>query len=114
MEELCKLPILTSFPFSVFDSKSVHYLIWFVFNSYVGKFLSKHDRSGNGSEQAVKKFTNVYVKNLSDTVDDKKLNEMFAKFGEITSAKVSLDKEGKSLCFGFVNFKNPDEAAQVR
>lgn len=54
------------------------------------------------------------MKNLTDTVDDKKLQEMFAKFGEITSAKVSLDKDGKSLCFGFVNFKNPDDAAKVR
>lgn len=80
---------------------------------YVGKFLSKHDRAGTGNEQAVKKFTNVYVKNLTDTVDDKKLQEMFAKFGEITSAKVSQDKDGKPLCFGFVNFKNSDDAAKA-
>lgn len=82
----------------------------------MGNFLSKTERSSTGDDQAAKKFTNIYVKNLDDTLDDKGLEEMFKKFGEITSAKVSKitsKKDAKSLVFGFVNFKNPDDAANV-
>ena len=35
-----------------------------------------------------KKFTNVYVKNLSDNFDDDKLRELFETYGKIISAKV--------------------------
>lgn len=38
-------------------------------------------------------------------MDDDKLREMFEKYGEITSACVARDHDGKSKGFGFVNFK---------
>ena len=34
---------------------------------------------------------NLYIKNLDDTIDDERLKKEFAKFGSITSAKVSSD-----------------------
>ena len=37
-----------------------------------------------------RKFTNVFVKNFGDQLDDAQLREIFEKFGEITSAVVSL------------------------
>lgn len=76
---------------------------------FVGRFLSKSQRSEVYSE-ANRKFTNVFVKNFGETLDDDKMREMFEKYGEITSAVVARDHEGKSKGFGFVNFKDTDAA----
>ena len=51
---------------------------------YVGPFLKKSDRPVDRESH----FTNVYVKNLPDSVNDKKLNEMFSEHGSVTSAVV--------------------------
>ncbi|ONM20731.1 Polyadenylate-binding protein 2 [Zea mays] len=77
---------------------------------FVGPFVRKQDRENVSSNI---KFSNVYVKNLSDTVTDDELKEMFGKYGTITSAVVMRDSDGKSRCFGFVNFENADAAAQA-
>jgi RNA recognition motif-containing protein len=53
---------------------------------------------------------NIYVSNLSFNVQDNDLKEFFAPYGEVTSAKVIMDKfTGKSKGFGFVDM--PDDAA---
>lgn len=75
---------------------------------YVGRFIRRQERSGGNVPE---KFTNVYVKNLSETTSDEDLNKLFKKFGSITSAVVMRDENGKSKCFGFVNFQNTDDAA---
>jgi|SRR5450432_3546264 len=55
---------------------------------------------------------NIYVSNLSFNVQDEDLKEFFAEYGEVTSAKVILDKfTNKSRGFGFVEMSN-DEAAK--
>lgn len=75
---------------------------------YVGLFVRRQERA----EQNVSpKFTNVYVNNLAETVTDEDLKKIFGHFGTITSAIVMKDSDGKSRCFGFVNFQNPDAAA---
>lgn len=75
---------------------------------YVGLFVRNQERNrGNGSP----KFTNVYVKNLSETTNDEGLEIIFGSYGPITSAVVMRDANGTSRCFGFVNFQNPDAAA---
>lgn len=77
---------------------------------YVGPFLRRQEREqGNGAA----KFCNVYVKNLSDSIADEDLGNKFQEYGPITSAVVMRDAEGKSKCFGFVNFENPDDAARA-
>jgi polyadenylate-binding protein len=53
------------------------------------------------------------VKNFQDKLDEPKLIELFSKFGEITSVKVPLDESGKPRGFGFINYKNPDDATKV-
>ena len=46
---------------------------------------------------------NIYVGNLSYRTNDKDLEELFAKFGAVKSAKVIIDREtGKSKGFGFI------------
>lgn len=75
---------------------------------YVGLFVRHQERNqANGST----KFTNVYVKNLSETITDADLEKIFGQYGPITSAAVMRDANGKSKCFGFVNFQNPEAAA---
>lgn len=59
-------------------------------------------------------FTNLYVKNFdTETTTEEKLTELFGKYGEITSIKLIQDQAGKLLGFGFINFKNPDDAQNV-
>lgn len=49
---------------------------------------------------------NIYVGNLSYRMEDKDLVEVFAKFGEVKSAKVIMDREtGRSKGFGFVEME---------
>ena len=53
---------------------------------------------------------NIYVSNLSFNVQDEDLREFFVPYGEVTSAKVIMDKfTGKSRGFGFVEMS--DDAA---
>ncbi|KOM52033.1 hypothetical protein LR48_Vigan09g069200 [Vigna angularis] len=77
---------------------------------YVGPFLRKQER-----ETAIDKakFNNVFVKNLADSTSDDELKTIFGEFGTITSAVVMRDGDGKSKCFGFVNFENADDAARA-
>jgi len=54
----------------------------------------------------------VYVGNLPFSIDDDKLKELFASYGEIEEATVIKDKfSGRSKGFGFVTFKE-DEGAK--
>eukprot|EP01018_Ginkgo_biloba_P024654 Gb_07130 [translate_table: standard] len=47
----------------------------------------------------------------STTKED--LENKFGEYGTITNAIVMRDAEGKSKCFGFVNFENPEDATRV-
>ncbi|KAK8962750.1 Polyadenylate-binding protein 2 [Platanthera guangdongensis] len=57
------------------------------------------------------KFSNVFVKNLSSSTTEEDLAKIFGEYGRTTSIVVMRDLDGKSKCFGFVNFENPDDAA---
>lgn len=53
----------------------------------------------------------IFVAGLPYDLDDAELTEIFEKFGEITSAKVAIDKEtGKSKGFAFIEMPNREEA----
>lgn len=77
---------------------------------YVGVFLRKQDRD---SEMSKTKFNNIYVKNLSESTSEDDLRKTFGEYGTITSVVVMRDADGKSKCFGFVNFENPEDAARA-
>ncbi len=54
---------------------------------------------------------NIYVGNLSYGMSDSELRDAFAAFGEVTSAKILVDREtGRSRGFGFVEMPNQSEA----
>jgi RNA recognition motif-containing protein len=55
---------------------------------------------------------NIYVSNLSFAVRDEDLREFFAEYGEVSSAKVIMDKfTNRSRGFAFVEMTD-DAAAQ--
>lgn len=55
---------------------------------------------------------NIYVSNLSFNIQDEDLRGFFTPYGEVTSAKVIMDKfTGRSKGFGFVEMSD-NAAAQ--
>jgi len=79
---------------------------------YVGKFLSRQERQRKLGERA-KMFTNVYIKNFGDKLDEAKLTAMFEAFGTVKSVAVMKDSNGVSKGFGFVAMENHLEAQQA-
>ncbi|XP_038905827.1 polyadenylate-binding protein 7 [Benincasa hispida] len=53
---------------------------------------------------------NVFVKNLSDSINSLGLQELFKKFGNVLSSKVATSDDGKSKGYGFVQFESEDSA----
>ncbi|KAE8147853.1 Polyadenylate-binding protein, cytoplasmic and nuclear [Aspergillus avenaceus] len=76
---------------------------------FVGHHISKKDRQSKFEEMKAN-FTNVYIKNVDSEVSDEEFRQMFEKYGDITSATLSRDQDGKSRGFGFVNFSTHDSA----
>uniref|UniRef100_A0A671Q3T6 RRM domain-containing protein n=1 Tax=Sinocyclocheilus anshuiensis TaxID=1608454 RepID=A0A671Q3T6_9TELE len=60
-----------------------------------------------------KEFTNVYIKNFGEDMDDEKLKEVFNKFGPALSIRVMTDDSGKSRGFGFVSFERHEDAQRA-
>lgn len=79
---------------------------------YVGRFMTRRERIDMMGDRA-KKFTNVYVKNFGDTLDDDKMRELFETCGPITSCKVMTDENGKSKGFGFVGYEEHESAQKA-
>ena len=53
----------------------------------------------------------LYVGNLPYTLGDDTLQQEFARFGRVASAKVMVDRDtGRSKGFGFVEMSSGDEA----
>lgn len=78
---------------------------------FVGRFIPRKEREKELGEKA-KLYTNVYVKNFGEELNDETLYEMFKVFGEITSHRV-MYKDTKSRGFGFVAFESADAAEEA-
>lgn len=56
----------------------------------------------------------LYVGGLPYSTTDSELSQVFAKFGEVESANVIMDKmTGRSRGFGFVSMVNDEEAMKA-
>ncbi|KAL0694286.1 hypothetical protein Bca4012_061466 [Brassica carinata] len=89
---------------------------------YVGRAQKKSERETElkvryeqSLREAEDKFqsSNLYVKNLDDSVSDEKLKELFTPYGTVTSCKVMRDPSGISRGSGFVAFSTPEEATKA-
>ncbi|KAK1783946.1 hypothetical protein P4O66_022624, partial [Electrophorus voltai] len=79
---------------------------------FIGHFKSRKEREAEMGARA-KKFTNVYIKNFGEDMDDDKLKEIFSKFGPTLSRRVMTDESGKSKGFGFVSFERHEDAKRA-
>ncbi|XP_007954899.1 polyadenylate-binding protein 4-like [Orycteropus afer afer] len=79
---------------------------------FVSRFKSRKDREAELRNKA-NEFTNVYIKNFGDDMDDKRLKEVFSKYGKTLSVKVMTDSIGKSKGFGFVSFDSHEAAKKA-
>jgi RNA recognition motif-containing protein len=54
---------------------------------------------------------NIYVGNLPYNLTDEELHAAFARFGEVSSAKIIIDRDtGRSKGFGFVEMPDSTQA----
>ena len=54
---------------------------------------------------------NIFISNLSYSLTEADLNDLFENYGNVSSAKIIKDREtGRSRGFGFVEMDNDDEA----
>ncbi len=57
---------------------------------------------------------NIYVGNLPYSTDDGQLQSIFAEYGNVTSAKVIMDRDtGRAKGFGFVEMADANAAQQA-
>lgn len=57
---------------------------------------------------------NIYISNLNFSTKNESLQELFEKFGEVTSANIITDRDtGRSRGFGFVEMANDEEGQKA-
>lgn len=55
---------------------------------------------------------NIFVAKLSQSTTNDSLRELFEQYGEVSSAKVIMDREtGNSKCYGFVEMEDDSAAS---
>ncbi|XP_044538609.1 polyadenylate-binding protein 1-like [Gracilinanus agilis] len=79
---------------------------------FVGRFKSRKERELELGARA-REFTNVYIKNFGEDMDNDRLTEVFGKFGHALSVKVMTDDSGKSKGFGFVSYEKHEDAQRA-
>ena len=79
---------------------------------YATKWMSRRERQEKRGNQ-IKKFTNVYVKNFDEDMDEARFKELVDNLGKVLSLKVVTSDGGRSKGFGFVSFETPEEAQKA-
>ncbi|UJR07079.1 hypothetical protein I4U23_011367 [Adineta vaga] len=77
---------------------------------FVGRLWSRKYRTDPGGPQ---KFTNIFIKNFGNELDEEKLRELLSKYGKISLFGIERDENGGSKGFGFCNFEKPEEAEEA-
>jgi polyadenylate-binding protein len=88
---------LEEFNYSTIDTFTIHI-------SWADSETEKVRRSGEG---------NLIVKNLHYAIGDCSFHDVFSKYGEIISCKISR-RNGRSNGYGFVQFRDPANAESAK
>lgn len=57
---------------------------------------------------------NIYVSNINYRTESESLENLFAQFGEVSSANIIMDREtGRSRGFGFVEMPNDEDGQKA-
>lgn len=76
--------------------------------------MLKQKHRDNFIAKSYMEWSTLYVKNLSESVDETRLREIFGSYGQLVSAKVMRHENGKSKGFGFVCFSNREESKKAK
>lgn len=79
---------------------------------FVGHHIPKRDRQSKFEEMKAN-FTNIYIKNIDESVTDDEFTQLFESYGAVVSATVTRDENGKSRGFGFVNYASHESASRA-
>ncbi|XP_054422598.1 polyadenylate-binding protein 4-like [Pteronotus mesoamericanus] len=79
---------------------------------FIGQLKPRNEKEAELRAQA-NRFTDLYIKNLGDAVDDECLKEVFGKFGTVLTVRVVTDDTGTSKGFGFVTFEDSEAARRA-
>lgn len=74
--------------------------------------MNKHEKKDSRGEVHAK-FNNLFVKNFPLGTTGEQLADMFKEFGEIESAGVMTEADGKPKNQGYVCFKAPESAEEA-
>lgn len=69
---------------------------------FVGPFIPNSQRFGGAKSR---KFTNLFVKNFGDQLDNDKFRELFEPFGTITSSTVKIHGNKQVIAFDYFQFR---------
>lgn len=78
-----------------------------------GQQIAVNAYNHNFQEEKKKNFSNLYIRDLNPEVTTESLTKFLSQFGNVTSAAVRVDEEGKSKCFGFGSFSTHEEAVKA-
>ncbi|CAN1152207.1 Polyadenylate-binding protein 2 [Linum perenne] len=83
---------------------------------YVGRARKKNEREFELRQEAIEKFqdSNLYVKNIDDSLGEDELKQFFPPFGIVRSCKVMQYPNGINKISGFVVFATPKEVNKVK
>ena len=56
---------------------------------------------------------NLYISGIDESIEASQLHNLFQKFGEVISCRVSTDKE-KNKRYAYIQFKNPNDAERAK
>ena len=102
---LCRGPI-SSFAFVAFKEPDTANRARKELNGFF--FRGKHIHVTKITSEQREFSANIFVKNFSESITAHDLEDLFSKFGVVLSSKVCYDENGKSRCYGFVQFESAE------